>query len=117
MTCQGECEQMSIGEGKRVDDVIAGSPQIKHVSSGALNRKRKLFRSGLFPPKALGLKLGERRRISRGVKRKGRALQAVNKEVVGTHDPLTRSLFDGDILHRLLRRVSLVKSISAPVRF
>jgi hypothetical protein len=65
---------MSIGEGTRMDDVIGGSPQLKHVSSGSLNRKRKLFGSGLFPPKALGLKLSrnstENGGGSRGVKRK-----------------------------------------------
>ena len=41
----------------------------------------------------------------------------VNKEVVGIHVLLTRSLFGGDILRRLLRRVSLAKSTSAPLRF
>jgi hypothetical protein len=39
------------------------------------------------------------------------------KQVAGIHVLLTRSLFGGDILHRLLRRVSLAKSTSAPLRF
>jgi hypothetical protein len=41
----------------------------------------------------------------------------VNKEVVGIHVLLTRSLFGGGILRRLLLRVSLAKSTSAPLRF
>jgi hypothetical protein len=45
------------------------------------------------------------------------ALRAVTKEVVGIHVLLTRSLFACDILRRFLRRVSLAKSTSAPVRF
>ena len=44
------------------------------------------------------------------------ALRAVTKEVVGIHVLLTRSLFVCGILRRLLRRVSLAKSPSAPVR-
>ena len=39
------------------------------------------------------------------------------KEVVGIRVLLTRSLFACDILHRLLLRVSLAKSTSAPLRF
>src|SRR5580700_4629673 len=41
----------------------------------------------------------------------------VTKEVVGIHVLLTRSLFACDILRRFLRRVSLAKPTSAPVRF
>src|SRR3982074_1844919 len=41
----------------------------------------------------------------------------VNKEVVGIHFLLTRSLFACDILRRLLPRVSLAKPLSAPLRF
>jgi hypothetical protein len=51
------------------------------------------------------------------IKTKGRALQAVTKEVVGTPVLLTRPVFACDILRRLLRRVSLAKSTSAPLRF
>src|SRR5262249_46013067 len=47
----------------------------------------------------------------------GRALQDVSKEVVGIHDPLTRSLFGDRILSRLLLRASLAKSTFAPLRF
>ena len=36
-------------------------------------------------------------------------------EVVGIHVLLTRSFFGGDILRRLIRRVSLAKSTSAPL--
>jgi hypothetical protein len=39
------------------------------------------------------------------------------KEVVGIHVLLTRSLFGGGIPRKLLLRVSLAKSTSAPVRF
>ena len=39
------------------------------------------------------------------------------KEGAGIYLLLTRSLFACDILRRLLRRVSLAKSTSAPVRF
>jgi len=42
---------------------------------------------------------------------------SLSKEVVGTHALLTRSLFGGDILRRFLRRVSLAKPTSAPLRF
>jgi hypothetical protein len=42
---------------------------------------------------------------------------AVSKEVVGSHVVLTRSLFGGGIVRRLLPRVSPVKRISAAVRF
>jgi hypothetical protein len=42
---------------------------------------------------------------------------AVNQEVVGTLVPLTLPLFACDILRRLLLRVSLEKSTSAPLRF
>jgi hypothetical protein len=38
------------------------------------------------------------------------------KEVVGIHVPLTRSLFGDGTPRRLLRRVSLTKSTSAPLR-
>ena len=41
----------------------------------------------------------------------------VSKEVVGTRVLLTRSLFAGGILRRLLPRVSRAKSISAALRF
>ena len=41
----------------------------------------------------------------------------VNKELVGIHVLLTRSLFACDILRRLLPRVSLAKPTSAPLRF
>jgi hypothetical protein len=41
----------------------------------------------------------------------------VNKKVSGIHVRLTRSLFGGGILRRLLRRVSLAKPTSAPLRF
>ena len=51
------------------------------------------------------------------IRTKGRALQAVTKEVVGVHVLLTRSLFACGILHRLLQRVSLAKPTSAPLRF
>jgi len=45
------------------------------------------------------------------------ALRAVTKEVVGIHVLLTRSLFGGDILRRLIRRVSLnCGSIDTPAR-
>ena len=44
-------------------------------------------------------------------------LEAASKEVVGIHDLLTRSLFGGGILRRLLLRVSLAKPTSAPLRF
>jgi hypothetical protein len=44
-------------------------------------------------------------------------LLAGSKEVIGIHVPLTRSLFGCDILSRLLRRVSLTKPTSAPLRF
>jgi hypothetical protein len=47
----------------------------------------------------------------------GNALQEIIKEAVGIHDPLTRSLFGGGILRRFLRRVSLAKPTSAPLRF
>ena len=43
-------------------------------------------------------------------------LEEISKEVVGIHDPVTRWLFADDILRRLLLRVSLAKSTSAPVR-
>jgi hypothetical protein len=39
------------------------------------------------------------------------------KEVVGICVLLTRSLFESDILRRLLRRVSLAKPTSAPLQF
>jgi hypothetical protein len=42
---------------------------------------------------------------------------SLTKEVVGIHVLLTRSLFASDIPHRLLLRVSLAKSTSAPLRF
>jgi hypothetical protein len=42
---------------------------------------------------------------------------AVNKEIAGIHVLLTQSLFAFDILRSFPRRVSLAKSISAPVRF
>ena len=41
----------------------------------------------------------------------------VNKEAAGIHDLLTRSLFACEILHRLLRRVSLAKPTFALLRF
>ena len=44
------------------------------------------------------------------------ALQAVNKEVVGIHDLLTRSLFGDGTPRTLLLRVSLAKPIFAPFR-
>src|SRR6516164_7860238 len=43
--------------------------------------------------------------------------QAVTKEVAGIHVLLTRSLFGDGIPRRLLRRVSLAKPTSAPLRF
>ena len=43
--------------------------------------------------------------------------QAVTKEAVGIHVLLTRSLFGDGIPRRLLRRVSLAKPTSAPLRF
>jgi hypothetical protein len=46
-----------------------------------------------------------------------RALQALIKEAVGIQVLLMRSLFDDGILHRFLRRVSLAKPSSAPLRF
>src|SRR6516165_1124989 len=49
-----------------------------------------------------------------GALTKGRALQEITGEGVGLR--LTRSLFGGGIPRRLLRRVSLVKPISAPLR-
>src|SRR5271157_1486991 len=45
------------------------------------------------------------------------ALRAVTKEVVGIRVLPTRSLFACGILRRLLRRVSLAKPTSAPLRF
>src|ERR1700730_13298160 len=42
---------------------------------------------------------------------------SITKEVVGIHVLRTRSLFACDILRRLLRRVSLAKPTSAPLRF
>jgi hypothetical protein len=47
----------------------------------------------------------------------GISLFAVIKEVVGIHVLLRRLLFVCDILRRFLRRVSLVKSTSALLRF
>ena len=44
------------------------------------------------------------------------SLFGVNKEVVGIHDVLTRSLFGDGIPRRLLLRVSLAKPTSAPLR-
>jgi len=41
----------------------------------------------------------------------------VNKEVVGIHVLLTRSLFGGGILRRMLPRVSPAKSTSVALRF
>jgi len=41
----------------------------------------------------------------------------ITKEVVGIHVFLTRSLFGGDIPHRLLAHVSRARSTSAPLRF
>jgi phospholipase C len=41
----------------------------------------------------------------------------VSKEVIGTRALLARGPFVCDILHRFLRRVSVGKSTSAPVRF
>jgi DNA invertase Pin-like site-specific DNA recombinase len=72
--------------------------------------------------RSTGFSLGTSKRnfdqiAATGAAELSKVLQAVNKEVVGTHDPLTRSLFDGDILHRLLRRVSLANPTSAPLRF
>jgi hypothetical protein len=43
--------------------------------------------------------------------------KAVIKEVIGIHVLLTRSLFGDGILRRLIRRVSLAESTSAPLRF
>src|SRR5215469_16127475 len=45
------------------------------------------------------------------------ALRAVTKEVVGIRVLLSRPLFGGGTLRRLLLRVSLGKSTSAPLRF
>jgi hypothetical protein len=42
--------------------------------------------------------------------------EEITNEVVGIRVLLTHSLFVSDILHRLLRRVSLAKPISAPLR-
>ena len=47
----------------------------------------------------------------------GNFLFGVNKEAAAIHVLLTRSLFGSSILRRLLPRVSLAKSTSAPVRF
>jgi hypothetical protein len=52
-----------------------------------------------------------------GALNESRKLQKVTKEVVGIHVLLKRSLFACDILRRLLRRVSPLKSTSAPLRF
>jgi hypothetical protein len=41
----------------------------------------------------------------------------ITKEVVEIHILLTRSLFADDILRRLLRRASVAKPTSAPLRF
>ena len=49
--------------------------------------------------------------------RRGDPRKAVTKGVVGIHVLLTRSLFACGILRRLLLRVSLAKSTSAPLRF
>ena len=53
----------------------------------------------------------------RGGEPKGRELQEITKEVVGTRALPTRSLFACDILYMMLPRVSLVKQTSAPLRF
>ena len=53
----------------------------------------------------------------RGVETKARELQEVTKEVVGIHVLPRRWLFAGGILRRLLRRVSVAKPISVPLRF
>src|SRR5271166_7190552 len=52
----------------------------------------------------------------RGVERKAGSFKGVSKEVIGLHLLLTRSLFGGGILHRLLPHVSLAKSTSAPLQ-
>jgi hypothetical protein len=57
------------------------------------------------------------RRSDRNPRTKCGTLQAVTKEVIGIHVLLTRSLFDGGILRRLLLPVSVAKPTSAPVRF
>src|SRR5262245_27652972 len=41
----------------------------------------------------------------------------ITKEAVGVHVLLTRLLFGGDIPRRFLRRVSVAKPTSAPLRF
>jgi hypothetical protein len=64
----------------------------------------------------VGLRIETRSR-SRKPFNEGTALQTAIKEVVGIHVLLTRSPFACGILHWLLRRVSLAKSTSAPVRF
>jgi hypothetical protein len=43
--------------------------------------------------------------------------QAVTKQTAEIHVLLTRSLFGGDILRRLLLRVSVAKRTSAPLQF
>ena len=52
-----------------------------------------------------------------GMLNERQALQAVSKEAVGIHVLLTRLLFGDGIPHRSLRRVSLRKRTSAPLRF
>jgi hypothetical protein len=52
-----------------------------------------------------------------GRRTEGGGLQAVSREVVGIHVLLARSLFGGDITRNLLRRASLAKSTSAPLRY
>ena len=47
---------------------------------------------------------------------KGRALQTATKEAVGILGLPTRSLFGGDTLRKLLRRVSLAKPLSAALQ-
>ena len=56
------------------------------------------------------------KKIAGGALNGGTGVGRVNQEVVGIHVPLVCSLFGDGIPRRLLRRVSRVKSTSAPSR-
>src|ERR1700738_2450342 len=65
----------------------------------------------------MGLQVGVICKHYCGSKDNASITQAVNKVVVATRVLLTHSLFASDILHSLLRRVSVTKPTSAPLRF
>jgi len=91
------------------DHEFTQTPLAKHASF-----------SGSLVAEASSLRISKRLFDNAGLpttKPRDSALRAVTKEVVGIRVLLTRLLFGGDILRRLLLRVSLAKPPSAPLRF